>query len=95
VIRGLECVQRIERRLASSFDLGHIFSGIHAEPFVLREQRHDMRDSVHRPCQEGACVRVGREVQTAPLQLVQLMSGAVDLARETHDKAVGSPDRRL
>jgi hypothetical protein len=68
---------------------------MHTEPFVLREQRHDMRDSAHGPCEEGVCARLRREVYTAPLQLAHLMSRAIDLARETHDKAVGAPDRRL
>jgi hypothetical protein len=89
------CVQCIERRLASSFDLGDIVSGMRAEPFVFREQRHDIRDNAHGPCEAGACARFRREVYTAPLQLAHLMSRVVDLACETHDKAVFTPDRRL
>ena len=93
--RALECVKRIERRLASSFDLVDIFSGMYAEPVVLSEQRHDMRDSAHGPCEERACACVGRELYTAPLQLAHLMSRAINLACETHDKSVGAADRRL
>ena len=93
--RALEWSERVERRLASSFDLGDIVGGLQAEPLVLREQRDDARDSAHGPREERACVRVVREVRTAPPQLAQLMSRAVDLACETHDEAVGAPDRRL
>ena len=88
-------VQRFERRRARRFDLSDLLRGLHAEPPVLREQRHNARDGAHRAGEERARARVGGEVHAALLQVAHLVSCAIDLARETHNEAVGAPDGRL
>jgi len=61
--------ERLERQLARHLDLGDTRCRLHAEPTVLREQRHDVRYGAHRVGEKGARVRVGYEDRAAAAQL--------------------------
>ena len=59
--------ERVERQLARHLKLGDSLRHLHAEPTVLREQRHGVRYGAHRVGKKGARVRVGYDARAALL----------------------------